>query len=93
MDSLLITIKLRLLSHCQLSRIKLLFGSDDPTEGRGEEGKEGEGIDQEKSQIKSPFDLDPWRNFSAAEKTILVHDSTSPPLPPLSSAAIINLRG
>lgn len=59
MDSLLITIKLRLLSHCQLSRIKLLFGSDDPTEGRGEEGKEGEGIDQEKSQIKSPFDLDP----------------------------------
>lgn len=58
MDSLLITIKLRLLSHCQLSRFRF-FGSDDPTEGRGEEGKEGEGIDREKSQIKSPFDLDP----------------------------------
>lgn len=85
MDSLLISIKLdlRLLSHCtpfsnRILRIWRSHGRGKRGRGRGK-GKEKESTKKNR-KLSQPFDLDPWRNFSAAEKTSRSSSTIPPPL-------------
>lgn len=94
MDSLLISIKLdlRLLSHCtpfsnRILRIWRSHGRGKRGRGRGK-GKEKESTKKNR-KLSQPFDLDPWRNFSAAEKTSR-SSSTIPPPPSLSRLSLIS---